>query len=308
MRKGFAIATTAMVLAACGGERQERYDASGPIAGIMSESRGGDAGRPFIADLSPAATPKFEPANDGAGATPQTGQMLAYRYSQSIETPADDVDDIAAAHQARCEAAGFEQCVVVNSSASGLGEDYASASLSLRATPEWIAAFFADQPEELDSYRAKLTSSNIYAEDLSTQIIDTDARLKAQITLRDRLQGLLTDRPSELKDLLELEREIARVQADIDARASLLANLRQRVAMSDLSLSYSAKVSAVSQSVWRPLGDAASDFFYNFASALGAIVTLTALLAPWLPIVAGVVWLLRWLWRRQRKSRPGGAS
>ena len=86
--------------------------------------------------------------------------------------------------------------------------------------------------------RQQVVNSGVTSEDLSRQIVDTDAQLRAKTTLRDRLQGLLATHPGKVGDLLAVERELARVQGDIDSAQSELADMRGRVAMSDVTLNY----------------------------------------------------------------------
>ena len=69
-------------------------------------------------------------------------------------------------------------------------------------------------------------------------IVDTEATLRAKRALRDRLQQLLATRPGSLADLLGVERELARVQGEIDSSEPNLASTRTRVAMSAVTIEY----------------------------------------------------------------------
>lgn len=298
MKKLIVAATALFGLTACGGSDGNFNDSYAP------ESRSAKVA--YEQDMAAAPEPvPSRPGEASGGNIPQSGPMLAYTHNRTIETPPKALASVVSTHQVACEQAGPQSCMVVNSSQSGLGEDWAHANLHIRATPAWIETFLGGLSANLEDTKSRIRSASTYAEDLSTQIIDTDARLKAKLTLRDRLQGLLTDRPSELGDLLDLERELARVQADIDSSASLLEALKQRVAMSNLHLNYQARQSAASQSVWQPLGDAFNSFFGHFAGALAAIVTTIAIVLPWIPVVIGLIWVARFIWRRVfRKGKP----
>ncbi|WP_018998270.1 DUF4349 domain-containing protein [Hirschia maritima] len=296
MKKALLFSSALLALAACGGDKSTSGADYAQTEAMMAAEPAPMASMQ-VSGARKMAAPAPPPISDD-GATAPTGPMLAYTHNRSIVSPAKDVERVVSSHQRLCEQAGFQKCMVVNSNQNGIGEEWASANMHIRATPEWIEEFFSDLPKDLQKTKSKITSSSTSAQDLSTQIVDTDARLKAKLTLRDRLQALLTDRPSELRDLIELERELSRVQSDIDSSASILAALRQRVAMSNLHMHYSAKQTATSRSVWAPLGDAFGNFFGNFAGALGSVITAIAVILPWLPVIGGLLWFGRWIYRK----------
>ncbi|MDZ4762424.1 MAG: DUF4349 domain-containing protein [Alphaproteobacteria bacterium] len=257
-----------------------------------------------------------EPGGGGQPAQtpdPAASRQIAYTYFFGFRVPTGNMEALLNAHRAACEQAGAAKCYVVNSSISGLGQEGAYASLELRGAADWMTGFKANMDDSLKPFEAELDSNNTMSEDLTVQLIDTSARLNSAKTLRDRLQELLRDRPGKLGELLEIERELARVQAEIDSTESILAAMRLRVAMSSVTLSYQARYDAVSESIWRPLGDAFGSFVPSIVGSLAAVVMFTAMALPWLLIVAGlvwfIVWLTRWVRRRPRRTqRPGPPS
>ena len=127
------------------------------------------------------------------------------------------------------------------------------------------------------------------ADDLTRQIVDTDARVKALRTLRDRLQTLLEEKPGEVGDLLQVERELARVQGELDATQSNLAVMRERVDMSVLNIRYETERKAVSPGVFTPLNeairDAASIFFESIATLIRWLVAALPFAVVGLPLL-----------------------
>src|SRR5690606_8540810 len=110
-------------------------------------------------------------------------------------------------------------------------------------------------------------------------------------------------------DLLEIEREFARVQAEIDSSESILAQMKLRVAMSVMTLNYTASYPPGSESVWRPVGDAFGAFEARFAGAFAAIVRFVAEILPVVIIGGLVIWGGLWLfrWRAGRRKKPVAA-
>lgn len=280
------------VIAACGAPGDRSY--SSPSAPAPAEM------------MMKMAEPSYEAAQDSAaGGAPVAEQYIAYAHSVGMRLPVKAIEPTMQGHIAACNAAGPSVCIVTNSWLNAYSEDSASASLNLRATPAWIDAFLSGVEAEATAAKGEITNRQTTAEDLTVSIIDTGARLKAQQTLQERLQKLLADRPGELGDLLETERELARVNGEIDSLKSTLAALRQRVDMSQLSVSYETKINPVSQGALQPLGEAFGSFFYNLASAVAAVVTAFAIGLPWLLLLGALLWIwLRLIWPRIRKKKP----
>jgi hypothetical protein len=255
---------------------------------VVDEDQGGGGGGP-----SPA------PVTDPAAA-----RQIAYMYYYTLKSPTAQMEALFNAQKTACENAGPAVCFVTSSSLSGLAEgEYASGHLQMKASAAWIEAFRTGLPDSLKPYSASIDSSTSTAEDLTTQIVDTSARLNSSKTLRDRMQKLLAERPGKLADLIEIERELARVQAEIDSTESILAAMRLRVAMSDLQVNYEPKFSAASESIWRPLGDAFSDFLPNVAGSLAGIVRFISETLLWIVFLGGIIALVVWRWRKRGAKR-----
>jgi len=244
-------------------------------------------------------------AADSADGAQSAANYLAYRYGYSFELPSASVKATAQSHAQRCIEAGAKLCQVLNTSTRDYDADNVSASLTLRAEPEWLDQYAASLIESVNKADGKMTASSVSAQDLTRQILDVDARLSAQTTLRDRLTGLLQTRDAELADLLALERELARVQAEIESATSNLAALRQRVTMSVVDIDYSSKSRAVSSSAVAPIAQALKDFLRTLSQGLAGVIGFIAMTLPWLIFVLLPVFFgIRWLWRRRPfKSR-----
>ena len=76
---------------------------------------------------------------------------------------------------------------------------------------------------------------NIYAYDVTSKIKDLDATLKNKKALRKRLRNLL-NKAEKVSEILEVERELTRLQIEIDKLEGTLKNYRKNVENSKINL------------------------------------------------------------------------
>lgn len=307
-------AAGALALASCGGgEQYAATEADGySMSPAMAPAPEFTFDVPPPADMDVIEERVVDQPQEQQGGDGNTGggaaRQIAYTYAYGFRVPTSNLEAMQTAHKAACEAAGPAVCYIEQSNIYGLGEDSANGYTRIRASTEWIENFRAAIPENLEPFGAVLDSSESTAEDLTTRIIDTTSMLESRKTLRDRLQQLLADRPGRLADLLEIERELARVQQQIDSTESILAAMRLRVSMSVLTLNYQARYSAASESIWRPLGNAVENFLGNVVESLAGLVNLISGLLVWVLLLGGLVWLALWRLGRRRRAKAAPAA
>lgn len=304
MRNLVAAALLVIGLTACG--QAEMAPAEAPVA-----STDASMAAPAMEDRA-ADVEREEAAGEATGGQPAgTGQpqnaptpilYLAYSYAMGLEIPSQRLTGVMEMHTNACQAAGVRQCQLIGSNVSGDPDSYMEGYVSLRGEPVWLNTFRAGMTAQVDAAGGRITSSTTNTEDLTRQIVDTEARLRAQTALRDRLQELLRSRPGRLSDLLEVERELARVQSEIDAVQSSLAVMRTRVAMSELTIQYRSAPRPVGSDTFEPLRRALANFLGIVVSGFAAIIMIIAGLIPIAAVVVPIVWLIL-RWRRVRGGR-----
>lgn len=309
MRAALIALGALMALGSCGETTGARDEA--PVAAAESAAVGGEAAMRAIAP-PPSAPAPLEPQADAraseesAGAPAQPAGpapilYLAYSYRMGLELPGDRLIGVMEGHAAACRNAGPRLCQLIGAGRDGDPQSYIQGSLSIRGEPRWLQQFMAGVEAQAREAGGKIKSQATATEDLTRAIVDTEARLRASRALRDRLQRLLESRPGRLSDLLEVERELARVQGEIDATESNLAVMRTRVAMSELTISYESSARPVASDTFEPLARALAGFLGLVVQGLAAIVMLVAILIPWALLAAGLAWLALWI----RKRRGG---
>jgi hypothetical protein len=313
-----SVAVAALALAACsGGEGADGY--AGNASTASPEYAMAPAAPPMMYEKDEAADmPREEnfvqpEPGGGGGGVPGVAQMIAYTYSWNFSVPTENMQGLQAAHRKLCDEAGPSNCYVTNSSLDAIGKaEGASGYLSIRATEAWVRSFEQSVGEGMKPFGATIYSTGRNSDNLTTQIVDHEARLRSMIAHRDALQKMIEDKPGRLADLLEIQQSLAQAQGDIDSRQSVLAALKLRVAMSELTFRYQPEYAAVSNSIWRPITDAFGDFGPAFARTVASIVRFVAAILPVVLIAGAGVWLalivLRWRSRRRAIKPPVSAS
>ncbi len=306
MRNFAAVLILAAILSACG--QAQRYsepatseeaaptEAPAPMADM---ERGRAVAGEADGNIAMGADSRSQP---GQTTGPAPVLYLAYAYQTGLEIPSERLAPVMDVHVQACQAAGPRLCQLIGSTRSGDPESYMEGYVSLRGEPNWLRTFMGGIAAQVDAAGGRVISQTTSTEDLTRQIVDTEARQRAQTALRDRLQELLRSRPGRLADLLEVERELARVQAEIDSLQSNLAVMRTRVAMSELTVSYRSAPRPVGSDTFEPLRNAFANFLGIVVTGFAAIITIIAGLLPFVLVLIPIVWgLLRW--RRARGGR-----
>ena len=277
-------ALAALSLAACQkGDQQPREVAAAPAADAAAPPPAGATSQPE------RASPTL--------AIPQ----LAYVYRYALAAPPDGVRSLVARHEQACFMAGPTICQVTGSTIREDDEDKVSATLSIRAQPQWLRLFRQTLEGDAKAAGGRLVTSDTASDDLARELVDTEAALKAKTVLRDRLQETLRTRPGKAKDFFEMEQQLAGVQAEIDAARSELTSMRTQVAASELKIEYSSEGMFAPRGALQPLGQAADDVVGIFVGTLAMLIRALALLTP----IGGLVALVWWVSRgRRTKVRP----
>lgn len=146
------------------------------------------------------------------------------------------------------------------------------------------------------------------SEEVTSQVVDLDARLKNSRETEAQLAEILRTRTGKVGDVLEVEREMARVRGEIESMEAEQKQLRARVAFSSIDLNLSEEYQAqlgdgpvgAGRQLWNALVDgyhaAADGLLRSFAFLLGVGPSL---------LLWGLIlfWPARWAWRRWRARK-----
>jgi hypothetical protein len=92
-----------------------------------------------------------------------------------------------------------------------------------------------DEAMDRVSTLGKVVGRSLRSRDVTEELIDLEARLRNLRALRDRLRSYL-EKATNLEEILAVEKELARVQTEIEAMEAKLKVLNEQVAMSELDI------------------------------------------------------------------------
>lgn len=247
-----------------------------------------------------------EPSAPGADVRAEaTAAQIAYSYEIAYDLDAGDAAAVQERHLALCRALGPARCQLVRTSTSGASEDAMATDQTLLLVDARIAAEFT---RRLDAVATEaggtVRQRQTVAEDVTKQVIDVDARVRAKQALAERLLALIRTADGKVGDLVQAERAYAETQGELEAARGELAALRQRVRMSQVTISYGRDAPggalAPVRSSFRSAGE-------TLADSLATLVTVVIAAAPWALLLAVLLWLRRrlgWRWPFRRRAGP----
>jgi uncharacterized protein DUF4349 len=149
-------------------------------------------------------------------------------------------------------------------------------------------------------------------EEVTQQHADLVARIKNDRETELRLQDILRTRTGKVKDVLDVEQEIARVRGEIEQMEAEQKNLEHRVefATIDLKLAeeYKAQLNTPAPSVLIQLRNATINGFRNAFESLLALVLFLMESGPSLLLWLALLGIPAWrLWRRYRRAQSLGS-
>lgn len=143
---------------------------------------------------------------------------------------------------------------------------------------------------------------NVSAEDVGEEFTDVTARMANARRLEARLLDLLANRTGRLEEVLNLEREIARVREEIERYEGRLRYLRTRVSVSVLTVTLHEPQTVLGRPGDRPIRDAFRSAWRNFVDMVAGLIAASGILIP-LAILLYLLWrAVRWLRRRDHAS------
>lgn len=286
MMKRSAIATAVLLLAtACGqGESAKQSLTGAPLQQLVPQTQ---------AAASPGAPPSAK-----------SPRYKAIKQYLTLEVNRDELEATWRLAQDECMAALPDRCEIASSSMSqSVYGGMPRAELQIRIAPELV-----------ESYRKKIVGKNIViddrseSEDRTLAVIDTEAKLKNTAALRDRLRSMLTLPGAKLKELIELEQELARVQSELDSLTAIRQTLARETEKVFVKMEFRSERAFVEPSSFTPISDAIKRAGRILAQSVAVLIEFTVAALPWVFAAVVIFISIRALLRFRRKKKPSSQT
>ena len=152
----------------------------------------------------------------------------------------------------------------------------------------------------------KLESVNVSAADVGEEFTDATARMANARRLENRLIELIATRTGKLKDVLDVEQELARVREEIERYEGRLRYLRAHAALSTLTICVHEPVPVVGHPGSSVVAEAFKQAWRNFVDLVAWCIRSLGVVVP-LGAVATLGWLAVRRWRKGQVPRPAEA-
>jgi len=158
-----------------------------------------------------------------------------------------------------------------------------------------------------------VTQESQAGEEVTQQHMDLLARLKNSRNTEVRLSEVLRQHNGPIKEILDVEKESARVRGEIEQLEAEQQTLEHRVHFATIELKlaeeFEAQLSTPSPSVRSQLRNAGVNGFRSAFQSLLAVVLFLAESGPSLLLWLMILWFPGWLlWRRYRRSLRMGSQ
>lgn len=146
----------------------------------------------------------------------------------------------------------------------------------------------------------RVKSEGVQTQDVTKAYADLETRLKVKRETATRLREILTRQTGKVSEVLEVEREIARVVEEIEQAEGERRYFDNQVSLSTITLFLHEPDAMVSPGAVDPVLAALRQALRIMGESLGSLIELTAGLLPWL--VAVYLAFRAALWRLRRRG------
>lgn len=257
----------------------------------IGDSAGGDgAGGSAASEAAP--DPGSEEGGDVSGRVPADSLQPRVISTGSISVAARDVGK--ARQRLGALVAGWRGYIADESTESDAEGRIRSSFVTVR-----VPADRFDEAVERIGGLGRLLHADRQAEDVTTQVLDVDARLRAQEKSLLRMEALLA-RAEAIGEVVTVEAEVARRQADLEALQSQQRWLSDQTSYATLQVSLERRGEpVVTEEQENPFLAGLGSGWATLVGAGSGLAVATGALLPFVPLLLLGALALRWVRRRR---------
>ena len=281
MKKTLLLVTTALCLSGCLEDENRVSHNDAMLGGYAMESA------EIAMDMAPQAAPvmarsaKMKASNMALDRSKFEGRHIAENHQMQIKTPRDTLQQRYQRDMSHCIQLG---CEITGSRIQSSGYGYLNARIAPEKLGEYLD-FLSNGPGEVESHQVGAT-------DKTSQYIDTDSKLKNQTAMRDRLLRLLDSyKAKKIQDILSIERELTRVQSQIDSLTGQMRALKQVTQKATVNVNYTIPPRAV-EIEFHDIGNSLRYAWNGFLRSVSDVISFILKAIPWVPVWFVGGWLL----------------
>jgi len=192
------------------------------------------------------------------------------------------------------------QCEVVSSSITNKTSNSApSGSMTLRVSPDDLKKLFTYVEKQ-----GRIAQHTTESEDKTTEVVDTEAKIKNLTSFRDNLRAMLAKPSATVKDLVEIQGQLTETQTQLDsenAQRKILANETEKVAV---EIEFRVDEPIGNARGFAQITNAFREAGSDLAESTAWLITFIVTVIPWLILIVPLGWLLFRALRRWRHGRP----
>ncbi len=234
------------------------------------------------------------------------GESYVYDHNMTLSMSSEFIKTRFERAKDRCQNDAALKCKVTSASFQVLGQPDAPlpvAHLSVSLPHESVQAYENSLLESLPSEDAAdilVKSRNTSAQNVTNQVRDIEARLSQLKNYRERMQALAGRRNAETDDLIKIEGEISKTQAEIEQIEGQQRDLADRIAKENLSISFEA--SSTASDAFQPVREVWQGSLKLLAESAASAIALVVGIIPWIPVILIAFFGGRFLWRRTARK------
>jgi hypothetical protein len=178
-----------------------------------------------------------------------------------------------------------------------------------RRSGRWVARIPVDRFDTFLEAIADLgvpTSRRQTAQDVTEEYVDLEARIANAKRLEERILELLSQSSGEIKDVIEVERELARVRGEVEQMEGRLKYLANRTEMATVTITAREEHDYVppQSPTFAGRADTAWSNSLLALKTFAQDLSISAIYAaPWLAVLLVVVLPVAWILRQARRRR-----